>query len=127
MPKRVLILEDHEGLLRLYSKLLNKAGYVVIEANSIAQAEAFLNQQLIDVFICDLHLDNESGATLLERRISALQEQGTHVVVVSAESHYRDYVQQLGADFFLTKPVSMEELLTLINRLTMFPSPGLVA
>lgn len=119
---RILILEDNPELRRLYNKLLSDAGYNVHEASTIYDAEKILDQHHIAIFLCDIRLDAERGSDLLERRLTKLQARGTRVIVISAEAHYRTLTDQLGADFFMTKPVNMDSLLTLVNRLS--PTAG---
>jgi len=115
---RVLILEDDASLRRLYEKVLSRSGYEVKMAATIAEARGLLSHNHFDVFLCDVHLGNERGTSLLEEQSAALNEQGTQVVMVSAEARYRALCEELGVDFYLEKPVSLAALVTLLDRLT---------
>lgn len=118
MAARVLVLEDNEELLGLYQKILSSIGGYDVEAVSTTyDATRVLQTRHFDFFICDLNLVEENSFEFLKRWISPLRHEGTHVLVVSAESQYMPMVQELGIEFFLVKPVDMQALLDLLGRL----------
>ncbi|MBK8027781.1 MAG: hypothetical protein IPK19_41975 [Chloroflexi bacterium] len=57
------------------------------------------------------------AGTELLRYLKAKEIEGAEVIIVSGEDHYRDACRQIGFDLFLSKPVSMRELKTLVTRL----------
>ncbi|MBK8025555.1 MAG: response regulator [Chloroflexi bacterium] len=69
-----------------------------------------------DLIICDMRLGGDHGTELL-RYLKAKEIEGAEVIIVSGEDHYRDACRQIGFDPFLSKPVSMRELKTLVTRL----------
>lgn len=113
----ILILEDDLALIRLYGKVIRKAGYKVSEATNIQEARDQLSRQRFDVFICDMRLGAERGIDLLIEQKMFLEEQQTQVVVVSAEEQYREMCREMGIDLFFSKPVSPSELARMIERL----------
>jgi DNA-binding response OmpR family regulator len=115
---RILVLEDHHDLRRLYAKVLTKAGYEVYPAATLEEARALLNQEHMDIFVCDIHVGEERGTDLLREQSAALNQEGTKIVVVSGQAQYRAMCEELGIDFYLEKPVGLEMLLTLMKRLT---------
>lgn len=114
----VLVLEDDLALIRLYGKVIRKAGYKVTEATNLQEARDQLRKERFDVFICDMRLGAERGIDLLVEQKAFLQEQHTQVVVVSAEEQYRELCREMGIDLFFSKPVSPSELTRMIARLT---------
>jgi two-component system OmpR family response regulator len=116
--QRILVLEDHADLRRLYAKVLTKAGYEVYPAATLEEARALLSQGHVDVFVCDIHVGDERGTDLLREQSAALNQQGTKIVVVSGEAQYRPFCEELGIEFYLEKPIGLEMLLTLMKRLT---------
>lgn len=116
--QRVLIMEDNRDLCVIYTKAVEKAGYEVHQAVTLAQARVALDSYQFDLFICDMRMGTESGLDLLRERRDDLKSAGTVIVVVSAEEQYRSQVADLDVDFFLSKPVTLLSLTTLIQRLT---------
>jgi len=107
---RVLVVEDERPLLRALAMNLVARGYAVTEAESGARALAALADHKHDAIVLDLGLPDISGVEVIRavREFSA-----TPIIVLSARSGSADKVQalDLGADDYVTKPFSMDELL----------------
>lgn len=126
-PRRILIMEDDIGLRRIYGKALRKSHYQVDEAPTVQVARELLQKNKYEIFICDIHMGRERGTDVLEEFSAKLKENGTQVVMCSAYHQYRLLTEEMGADFFLEKPISLGTLLTLISRLMNqdpVPDPG---
>jgi DNA-binding NtrC family response regulator len=115
--KRILIMEDDLGLRRIYTKALKKSHYQVDEAPTLQMARELLAENQYDIFVCDIHMGRERGTDLLAEFSDRLNEANTQVVMCSAYGQYRYMTEEMGADYFLEKPISLGTLLTLINRL----------
>ncbi len=116
--KRVLVLDDNDYLRRLFSRVLDQAGYKTWQAATLQEARALLDEQHFDVFLCDIHLGNDRGTDLVRDRLSALGAAGTQVVMVSGEARYREICEDMGIEFYIEKPVALDALVTLVKRLT---------
>jgi DNA-binding NarL/FixJ family response regulator len=116
--RRVLIMEDDKHLRYLYSKALHKAGYKVHPAGTIEEARNLLANFRFDVLLCDIQMGSDRGTDLLHEHIDDITTSGAQVVMVSGHPHYREACAEMGADFFLEKPVSVGTLVMLVNRLT---------
>lgn len=109
----ILVIEDDPQLLRLYCKALSHAGYAVCAANSEERARIALENTSFDMIVCDINLGNARGTdVLLDYPL-----RGTPVIVVSGHEQYRSTCEGQGFEFFLSKPVVMSELVTLVERL----------
>lgn len=113
----VLLMEDDFHTSRAYSKVLAHAGYTFDIAPTLEEARDFLTNNTYHIFICDIQVGKDSGLDLLEQYKYKLAERETKVVVASAYGNYHYMTEELGTDFFLHKPISMEVFLTLIRRL----------
>lgn len=114
---QVLIMEDDPGLRRIYSKALTKGSFDVHLAPTVQEAREALENNVFDIFICDIHMGRSRGTDLLTEYKSKLTENNTQVIMVSAYGQYRTMTEEMGADFFLEKPISLGTLITLIGRL----------
>lgn len=117
-PGRVLVMEDDLHLRRLYVKALTASGYEVHPAATLQEARELVAQTSFDVLLCDIHMGEERATDLLEENATALFTSGAQVVMVSGQAHYRDVCEEMGADFFLEKPVAVGTLVALVDRLT---------
>jgi len=114
---RILILEDDYGLRHIFGRALRKSGYTVDEASTIQTARSQLDAADYDIFICDIQIGRERGLDLLAEYQHKFELAGTHVVMCSAYGQYRTQTEDMGVDFFLEKPISLNTLLTLVDSL----------
>jgi two-component system KDP operon response regulator KdpE len=113
----VLIVEDERTLLRALAMNLVARGYAVTEAASGTAALTAAAGAEPDVIVLDLGLPDVSGLDVIRavRGYSA-----TPIIVLSARTGSGDKVHalDLGADDYVTKPFSMDELLARIRAAT---------
>lgn len=113
----ILLADDDAQLAIFLSKSLETAGYSVhtaLDEESVLQELKRQNYQLI---ILDLNFGQTDGLALLERlRTEGLE---TPVMVLSARNKINDRVESLnlGADDYVTKPFSFQELAARANAL----------
>ncbi len=107
---RILVVEDEPPLLRALAMNLIARGYAVTEAETGTRALTALADQQHDAIVLDLGLPDMSGVDVI-RAVRAYAT--TPIIVLSARSGSADKVQalDLGADDYVTKPFSMDELL----------------
>ncbi|MEZ6184757.1 MAG: protein kinase [Planctomycetota bacterium] len=115
---RIGILEDSFSLALLIRRILEQRGYEVETYTSIEEAQALLKAPP-DLLICDVRLGDGDGIDFLERMSVALGEARPPVLVLSALGAEEDLLRgyDAGADEYLTKPVSMGELLAKVSML----------
>ena len=106
----VLVVDDELSIRRFLRISLETAGYRVHEAETGAEALAKAAQVRLEVIILDMNLPDLEGIEVLRR----LREwTAAPVIILSVRDAYRDKVAALdaGADDYLTKPFSTDELL----------------
>jgi two-component system KDP operon response regulator KdpE len=112
MSLHVLLVEDDRQLRKTLQAALETHGYTVTGSVSRADAEAVLRHhpQTIDLVILDLGLPDADGSELLQW---LRQHRQTPVLVISARHDDAGKVKllDLGADDYLVKPFSVQELL----------------
>lgn len=114
---KILLVEDSERLRRSISIGLRNFGYGVDLAEDGQQALAFVENGGYDVIILDLMLPKIDGLTVL----STMRKRGnqTHVLILSAKDTAENRITglDLGADDYLIKPFSFDELVARIRAL----------
>lgn len=113
-----MVLEDDAHLRNVFTRALKSAGYDVHPASAVQEARDLLSEYEFDVLICDIHVGKSRGTDLLREHGEMLLNSGGQIVMVSGYPRYRAVCEEMGADFFLEKPVSIQTLVTLTNRLT---------
>lgn len=111
---RILIVEDTLSQLRLYSHILVQAGYTVLEATTVADAQRLLLEERPDIVLLDLVLPDGDGRDLCAW-IKGHPDLGrTYVIMLSGYKVTQDdriSGLEAGADDYMVKPVLRRELL----------------
>jgi two-component system, OmpR family, KDP operon response regulator KdpE len=110
MSQRILVVDDEPQILRALTTTLRGAGYTVDTADTAAGALAAAAAQPPAAMILDLVLPDGSGIDV-SREFRTWSD--APVIVLSAIGEEREKVAALdaGADDYVTKPFSVEELL----------------
>ncbi|PPQ35276.1 response regulator [Rhodopila globiformis] len=118
---RVLVVEDNEKLADLLTSRLTEQGYAVDAAASIDAAAAMLEVVSFDLVVLDLTLPDGDGRAFLRALRAA--GNGVPVLAATARSDLLERVCTLddGADDYLVKPFSTEELLARVRALLRRP------
>jgi DNA-binding response OmpR family regulator len=113
--KRILVVEDEEKISSFLQRGLRSNGYAASVAATGHDALAMARTGEIDLMILDIGLPDLDGFEVLQRFRSL--DRRTPVIVLTARDAVTDRVSGLegGADDYVTKPFSFEELLARIR------------
>ena len=114
---KVLIVEDQRKLAQILKQGLTEAGYAAGVAASCAAARDALCDTSYDAIVLDLGLPDGDGLELLRQwRRSGFNEP---IIILSARDAVQDRIKGLdgGADDYLPKPFSLQELLARLRSL----------
>jgi two-component system, OmpR family, copper resistance phosphate regulon response regulator CusR len=119
---RVLVVEDDPKLLESIRQGLKEQGFAVDGAPDGRQGLELALESDYDALILDVMLPARSGLDLLREMRS--RHRATPVLILSARSSVEDRVRglDLGADDYLPKPFSFEELLARLRAITRRPA-----
>jgi DNA-binding response OmpR family regulator len=110
----VVAADDDPQLLRLVTRNLQLEGYDVIAVSDGQQALTQIDQQVPDLVLLDVMMPKMDGFTVCHR----VREFSTvPIIIVTARGQDQDKVRglDLGADDYLTKPFSVDELLARVR------------
>ena len=115
---KLLIIEDSKPLLRSLGTGLRKMGYAVDLVADGAEGFDWARTGIYDVIVLDLMLPSMDGLCVLQRLRGLGQK--THHLILSAKDRVEDRIRglRLGADDYLVKPFSFDELCARIQTLT---------
>src|SRR4030095_3837570 len=127
--KRVLIVEDEEGLLEGLEHNFRYEGFDVLTAKNGTEGLKMALKQKPDVVVLDIMLPEKDGFTVLKELRQ--RHRDMPVLVITARNFEADVLKgfDLGADDYLTKPFGVKELLARVKRLVQrgpsgAPAPG---
>ena len=110
--KRILVIDDEAGLREMVNAVLSQKGYAVVEAGNGRQGIKLARQTLPNLILCDVRMQELDGY----RTLAALREEpATAAIPFILMTGYADPAgmrqgMELGADDYLPKPFSAEQL-----------------
>jgi two-component system phosphate regulon response regulator PhoB len=122
---RVLVVEDESAIAELISINLRHAGYDVTIASDADQAQIEVDGVLPDLVVLDWMLPGQSGLVLAKRWRSQTRTRELPIIMLTARAEEGDMISGLdaGADDYLTKPFSTNELLARIRAVLRRKAP----
>jgi DNA-binding response OmpR family regulator len=116
---RVLVVDDDPNVVEVIAANLEDEGYVVETASDGHQAWARLTEDPPDVVLMDWMLPGRSGVDLLADLRADPTTRDLPVVILSAKARDEEIWAgwQAGANYYLTKPFRLEQLLYYLKEL----------
>ncbi|WP_411274819.1 response regulator transcription factor [Daejeonella sp.] len=114
---KILIAEDDELMLRTLEFRLKKDGHVILIARDGQQAIALIDEHQPELVITDIMMPYSSGMEIVGY-IRQKYQQKIKVIVLSGMGQENVILEafQMGADDYITKPFSPNELSVRVNR-----------
>lgn len=115
----ILIVEDEKGLALEIDEFLSREGFTVEHARTRKSAEEKIFVNNYDFILLDLGLPDGDGLDLLTS-FKKLPDRNDAVIILTARGSIDDRIHGLeeGADDYLPKPFSLNELLARIHAIT---------
>jgi len=114
---RILLVEDEKGVANFIKKGLEEEYYTIDHSTDAEGGLLFLDTTSYDLIILDVMLPGMNGFELCKK----IRQRGVHspILMLTARDSVKDKVHGLdsGADDYLTKPFSFEELLARVRAL----------
>lgn len=116
MLRKILVVEDDVNMREIVTSYLIKSGFTVIEASDGLEAVAILKTQSVELIILDIMIPYLDGFTLCKY---IRENEATPIIMLTAKSAESDKLKgyELGADDYMTKPVSPKVLVAKVKVL----------
>jgi len=115
---KILLIEDEQEASKDIANFLQRQGYVVVCAYNATEALKSLKEDRFDLAIVDLILPDINGQDLcaLIRHDKRTQKLPIIVSTGLSDQSTEELCRKLGANVFLSKPYSVEDLLKAIKQ-----------
>ena len=110
---QIMVIEDEEIIRSSLRRLLERDGYRVFEANSVAEAESCARLSELDLIIADLRLPGAPGTDVISKAGNV------PVLIMTSYASVRSAVDAMkqGAVDYIAKPFDHDEMLITISRI----------
>ena len=112
--KRVLVVDDDVGILRVFKSILQKEGYSVETAETGKAALGKIKKEKFNVYLIDVKLPDMEGTDLL-LKIPSNRRTVKIIVTGFSSDDVGKRAADYGADDFLAKPIRAEDLITTVR------------
>ena len=118
MAKRVLIVEDNELNMKLFSDLLEAKGYETIQTRDGREALALIREHKPDLVLMDIQLPEISGIEVTRQIKGDDELKGIPVVAVTAFAMKGDEekIRESGCDAYISKPISVPDFVATVQE-----------
>jgi DNA-binding NtrC family response regulator len=117
MRKSILLVEDHPDSAGVFARMLQKTGYDVAIAVSMADARQALSRKSFDLLICDIELPDGKGTNLLQDARSHSPQIAAIVVSGHEDPGHRTEARDAGFAEYFVKPVDFPGICCTIESL----------
>ena len=118
MLKKVLIVDDSPAQVKLMQGFLEHEGYQPVGLNDPRRVEETISSVRPSVILLDVVMPERNGFQVCRELKGSSEFQGIPVILVTSKDSSSDkyWGEQQGADAYVTKPFTKDELLRAIRR-----------
>jgi CheY-like chemotaxis protein len=110
---KILVAEDEHHIRLLVSRVLQKHGHIVKEAEDGLEALSVVKEDRVDLVLTDLNMPRMTGVELIKE----ICKDETHppIVIITAYEEYVPEACRHGATYYLPKPFTQQQLVEVVN------------
>lgn len=115
---QILAVDDSAAMRRMVKAILARDGFDVATADNADLALEMAQAEPYQLVLADMHMPGMDGAALIERLRAMPHYRRTPILVVTTDGseENRDRVREAGANGWIIKPFSPEQLLNVVSR-----------
>lgn len=121
---RVLLVDDEADILELLEMALLKMGLTVVKASNVSTAIQHLSAQRFDLCLTDMRMPDGDGLQVVQHITQNNLDVPVAVLTAHGNMDNAITVLKAGAFDYLAKPVSLEQLRTLVKAVLSLPVPA---
>jgi twitching motility two-component system response regulator PilH len=116
--KKILIVDDSVGMVRMIQSVLEKEGYKAIGISDPSQVEKTIDSEAPSLILLDVVMPERNGFQVCRALKNSQAYKSIPVIVVSGKSTPSDryWAEQQGANGYVAKPFDPAELLREVRR-----------
>ncbi len=125
MKNLIMLVDDEPNLRELLRQMLELGGFEVVEAEDGLEALEKLEEVVPDVMILDVMMPNLDGVSLCKRLRADSAYARLPIIMVSGKTQHKAVREGLaaGANQYLCKPITVQELLQSVRSLLPATAP----
>lgn len=116
--KKILIVDDSMGMVRMIQSVLEKEGYQAIGLSDPSQIEQTIDSESPNLILLDVVMPERNGFQVCRSLKNSQAYKSIPIIVVSGKSTPSDrfWAEQQGANGYIVKPFAPNDLLREVRR-----------
>lgn len=115
VKRTILIAEDDDAILEVLRSILEGEGYQVICPKTEREVDKAIRKEQPLLIILDIWLSGHDGGKIAEKLKGKKETRDIPIVIMSANNETQEITKAVGADGFLLKPFTIDELLDVVK------------
>lgn len=113
MMKRILVLDDDEGILEVTKIILSEEGFEVKTLQNVDHLQKTLDKFAPDLLLLDVFIGNRDGRKICSEVKQRVRFANMPIILMSANSHIDDLAN---ADGYIEKPFDIDAFVAYIQK-----------
>lgn len=114
--RKILIAEDDEAILEVIKSILEGEGYRTYSPRTEREIYEVVDNEFPELIFLDIWLAGHDGGKIAKVLKGKEQTSKIPVIIMSANNETEEIAEQVGADGFLLKPFTIDELLQVVRK-----------
>jgi len=110
----ILVIDDNEDILFMIEAMLNISGYKVSTRENVDNIETVVKELAPNLILMDMLLSGADGREVCAQLKANATLSHIPIIMLSAHPHAKAECLAAGADYFLSKPFDMDDLLKMV-------------
>ncbi len=117
--RTIMVVDDEPAIETIHRVMLEQQGFIVRYSYSGPELFASLEEEKPDLIILDVMMPEMDGLEVLRRLKAAPETSSIPVILLTALDEYDDSLAgyKMGADYYIAKPFTKAQMMTVINHL----------
>ncbi|HAH31537.1 MAG TPA: hypothetical protein DCL44_04400 [Elusimicrobia bacterium] len=114
MPRKILLADDDERILKLYARIFTGKDYLTTKASSFREAADLIKVNDYDLLVTDLQFPDGLGTELI--KFFEKKRSGSKSLLVTGSLPSREELADTGVSEYLEKPLNIEKFISVVEK-----------
>ena len=117
LAKKILVVDDNDDIAEALVMLLKRSGYEADRAYSAEECMYKVEEEKPDLVLLDVFLSGGDGREVCKKLRARHETEELPIIMISAHPNMQEAALLAGANDFISKPFSVDDLLKKVEKL----------
>ncbi|WP_312191361.1 response regulator [Sphingobacterium sp.] len=116
MDKKIFLCDSNRPVLDALEMVLSLTKAIILSESNSSKVIDQILQEKPDIFVCELEIPGLGGERLIRGIRQYSEYNKLFIICISTSERGKTIATNAGADYFLSKPFDLQELLSVVNK-----------